>query len=363
MTNTIELILGNKIYSGWKTLDVTRSLEDMSGQFSLGITVRNTDSPLVLTPGHACQLEINGQRVVTGYVDAVAVGINADERTITLSGRDKTGDLVDCAAIHGKGQWRNVSLETIANDLCQPFGVTVRWQVKDTAAAAVFRQWQIEPGETVFDNLSRAARHRGVIVTSNAAGELVFTTAGSQSVATLVLGNAPHASVKIKTLDTSLSWQERFSLYRVKGAAAAGGRWGETQTPVQSTAIYMDARDPAITRYRPTIFLADDNMTKAKGTARAAWEQKRAMAHATTATVGIRGWFKPNGQLWQPNEMVQLQAPQAGFPNDPLLIVAVNYLLDNDNGTITRLELMPRDGFTEPADPEKKVQQDVRWKP
>ncbi|CAM3283071.1 putative tail protein [Xenorhabdus nematophila F1] len=362
MANTIELILGNKIYSGWKTLDVTRSLEEMSGQFSLGITVKNTDSPLVLKPGHACQLAINGQQVVTGYVDAVDVGINADERTITLSGRDKTGDLVDCAAIHGKGQWRNVSLAAIAKDLCQPFGVTVRWLVKDAAAATAFRQWQIEPGETVFDNLSRAARHRGVIMTSNAAGELVFTTAGNQSVAILVLGNVQHAGIKIKTLDTSLSWQERFSLYRVKGASAAGGRWGETQTPVQSTAIYMDARDPAITRYRPTIFLADDNMTKARGTARAAWEQKRAMAHATHATVGITGWFKPSGQLWQPNEMVRLQAIQAGFSDEPLLIVAVNYLLDSDNGTITRLELMPREGFTEPADPEKKVQ-DVRWKP
>ncbi|CBJ81767.1 putative tail protein [Xenorhabdus bovienii str. Jollieti] len=362
MANTIELILGNNIYSGWKTLNVTRSLEEMSGQFSLGITVRNNDSPLVLKPGHACQLAINGQRVVTGYIDAVEVGINADERTITLSGRDKTGDLVDCAAIHGRGQWRNVSLETIAKDLCKPFGVTVRWQVKDAAAATVFRQWQIEPGETVFDNLSRAARHRGAIVTSNAAGELVFATAGSQSVATLVLGNAPPTGVKIKTLDTALSWQERFSLYRVKGASAAGGRWGETQTPVQSTAIYMDARDPAITRYRPTLFLADDNMTKAKGTARAAWEQKRAMAHSTTASVGIRGWFKPGGQLWQINDMVRLQAPQAGFPDEPLLIVSVNYLLDNDNGTITRLELMPRDGFTEAAEPEQKVR-DIRWKP
>lgn len=33
-------------------------------------------------------------------------------------------------------------------------------------------------------------------------------------------------------------------------------------------------------------------------------------------------------------------------------------------GTLTRLELMPREGFTEPADPEKKVKNaDVRWKP
>ncbi|EMM7986892.1 TPA: phage baseplate assembly protein [Morganella morganii] len=364
MTDTVELTLGNQIYSGWKTLDATSSLEDMSGQFSLGITVKNNDSPLVMKPGAACQLSINGQPVVTGYVDAVDVSISADERTITLSGRDKTGDLVDCAAAHGKGQWRSVSLETIAKDLCRPFGVTVRWEVTDAAAAAVFRQWQIEPGETVFDNLSRAARHRGVIMTSNAAGELVFASAGSKKVATLVLGQSGKPGVKILDLDTSLSWLDRFSLYRVKGATAAGGKWGETQTAVQSTAVYMDARDPEITRYRPTMFIADDNMTKAKGTARAAWEQKRAMAHGIRATAGVRGWLKPDGQVWKKNEQVVLQAPQAGFPDETLLIVSVNYLLDSDSGTITRLELMPREGFTEPADPEKKVKSaDVRWKP
>ncbi|HEQ1857018.1 TPA: phage tail protein [Providencia alcalifaciens] len=367
MANSIELKLGNTIYSGWKKLDVTRSLEDMSGQFSLGITVKNDDSPLVLKPGRACQLAMNGQPVVTGYVDTVEVSISADERTITLSGRDKTGDLVDCAAIHGKGQWRNVNLEAIAKDLCQPFGVTVRWQVADSAAATVFRQWQIEPGETVFDNLSRAARHRGVLMTSNAAGELVFTSASTQTVATLILGKSERQGVKILSLDSTLSWQERFSVYRVKGASAAGGRWGETQTPVQSTAIYMDAKDPEITRYRPMIVIADDNMTKAKGTARAAWEQKRAMAHGIKANVTVHGWFQASGPLWQTNNLVVLSAVPAGFVDETLLIVSVNFLLDNDGGTVTRLELMPREGFTEPADPEKSEikgkHSDIRWKP
>ncbi len=363
MANTIELTLGNTTYSGWKKLDVTRSIEDMSGQFSLGITVKNDDSPLVLKPGSACLLSMNSQRVITGYVDSVEVSISGDERTITLSGRDKTGDLVDCAAVHGKGQWRNVSIETIAKDLCQPFGVTVRWQVQDATAATVFRQWQIEPGETVFDNLSRAARHRGVIITSNATGDLVFITAASQSVASLVLGKSTGIGIKILSLDTSLSWQERFSVYRVKGASAAGGQWGETQTATQSTAVYMDTKDPDITRYRPTIIIADDNMTNAKGTARAQWEQKRAMAHSIKATATVQDWVKPTGELWQTNEMVQLNATPAGFTDEALLIVSVNFTLDNEGGTVTRLELMPRDGFTEPADTKQKAQNsDVRWK-
>lgn len=236
MTHRIELYLGNRIYSGWKELSITRSLEEVAGQFTLGVTVNTGDSPLVLKAGTACKLEINGQRIITGYVDTVEIDVEGTSRTTTVTGRDKTGDLVDCAAIHGKGQWRNVSLATIAQDVCRPFGVSVIWQVQLPAAAAKFKVWQIEPGETVFDMLSRAARHRGVLITSNANGDLVFTTASKNRAGTLILGTdssdkkAP--GTRILSLKTHLSWAERFSLFRVKGGCSGGGLWGRRKQPV-----------------------------------------------------------------------------------------------------------------------------------
>ena len=358
MASIIELYLGNKIYSGWKELNVTRSIEEVSGQFSLGVTVNTADSPLVLKAGAECKLEIDGWRVITGYVDSIDTSVDDSTRTITITGRDKTGDLVDCAAIHGRGQWRNVTLEAIANDLCKPFGVAVRWAVEAPEASAKFKQWQIEPGETVFDNLSRAARHRGVLLTSNPEGDLVFITAGTKNADTLILGypddeeDGKPMGTKILSISTTLSWMDRFSVYCVKGDSSAGGLWGETQTASQSTSVSINVVDPEITRYRPTIILADDNFSKGKGNARGSWEQKRAMAHATTANVTVLGWFNRSDELWQPNQLVTLKAPAAGFDEQDLLIITVTLNLTSDGGTVSELELMPRDGFDEPAQPE-----------
>ncbi len=364
MTHKVELYLGNRIYSGWKELSITRSLEECAGQFTLGVTVNAGDSPLVLQAGAACKLEINRQRVITGYVDTVETYMDGKNRTITVTGRDKTGDLVDCAAIHGKGQWRNVTLEQMARDLCQPFGVAVIWQVQLAAAATKFKVWQIEPGETVFDSLSRAARHRGVLLTSNANGDLIFTTASKVRAGSLVLGDASadkSAGTPILAIKTHLSWMDRFSLYRVKGAAAAGGLWGETQTASQSTSVHVDVADPDITRYRPTIIIADDNFTKAKGNARGSWEQKRAMAHATTATVTVQDWFNQRGQLWSPNQLVTVKATAAGLSERDLLITTVTFNMTQDSGTVTELELMPREGFEEPAQPDAKFNDGI-WR-
>ncbi|MGE4799946.1 phage baseplate assembly protein [Yersinia hibernica] len=365
MTHRIELYLGNRIYSGWKELSITRSLEEIAGQFTLGVTVNSGDSPLVLKAGTACKLEINGQRIITGYVDTVEIDVEGTSRTTTVTGRDKTGDLVDCAAIHGKGQWRNVSLATIAQDVCQPFGVAVIWQVQLAAAAAKFKVWQIEPGETVFDMLSRAARHRGVLVTSNAQGDLMFTTASKSRAGTLILGtddsdkNAP--GTRILSLKTHLSWAERFSLFRVKGGCSGGGLWGETQTASQATSVHVDVVDPDITRYRPTIIIADDNFTKAKGNARGSWEQKRSMAHATTASATVQDWFNQQGQLWSPNQLVTVKATAAGLSERDLLITTVTFNLTQDGGTVAELELMPREGFEEPAQPDAKFNDGI-WR-
>lgn len=343
----LNLFLGTQIFSGWKSINVTRSIEHVAGQFTLGVTVARGDDPALLTPGPACQLEIDGQRIITGYVDAVERVIDATTHTITLTGRDKTGDLVDCAAMYKGGQWRSATLEKIANDLCAPFGVGVIWEAEGKDAAAPFKVWQIEPSETVFENLARAARHRGIIITSNPDGDLVFTKAGAQSIAVLSLGK------EIQRLQTTQSWAERFSLYRIQGDNAAGGLWGETQTAAQTSGIKKDTADGEITRYRPTIILSDDNLTAKTGAARGDWERRRAMAHGQPVTVTLTTWQTPGGDIWQPNRLVTINAPGESLNNAELLIVSVSLTLD-ESGEHAELQLMPRDGFDEPAQKESK---------
>ncbi|MFU2132092.1 phage baseplate assembly protein [Gallibacterium anatis] len=216
----IELYLNGLIFSGWKALSVTRSLEAMSGHFELGIAVRPEDDVSVLQVGASLVLKMNGQTVITGYLDDLTQNISGNNKDVRISGRDKTADLVDCSVIHTSYHFRNQTAKQIATALCQPFGISVVWQVKTPEANEMIAVWQVEPGETVFDTLTKLARHKGILVTSDVNGNLVFTEPTTQVKGELVLGQ------NILELETTDSWANRFSLYRVIGDAEQGGEKG-----------------------------------------------------------------------------------------------------------------------------------------
>ena len=124
---------------------------------------------------------------------------------------------------------------------------------------------------------------------------------------------------------------------------------------MSASGLKVEVTDSDITRYRPIVIIADDNMTGASGYQRAIWELKRNKAEAQKATVTVQGWQKPDGSLWLPNEIVMLTAPELGFERQARLIVEVNFTLDG-NGTRTLLTLMHRDAFDEPAESLDEIQ-------
>ncbi|HBN0668014.1 TPA: phage tail protein, partial [Escherichia coli] len=230
MSSRIELYIGGSIFSGWLTVSVRRSLEHLAGSFELGLMLPGERIPSALRTGQSLTLRINGQTVISGWLDQVSQRISATRHQISISGRDKTGDLVDCAAIHPGSQWRNRTLAQIAADLCAPFGIAVRWQVNDDTAARPFSSFTLENSETVADALTRAARHRGVLVTSNADGDLVFTQAGSQQTDRLVLGD------NLLDADYNTDWRGRYSEYRVRGHGRGGGKRGDSESAARLAA-------------------------------------------------------------------------------------------------------------------------------
>lgn len=216
----VELYLNEHIFSGWTKLSVTRSLESMSGQFEVGIALKKDADVSQIQPGAEIALEMNGQRVITGYLDSLKQTISGENKEISASGRDKTADLVDCAVIHQSYHFKNQTLQQIAETICKPFNIGVIWAVTEQGAGEKIAVWQVEPGETAFDTLSKAARHKGVLVTSDVQGNLVFTDPSDEVVGEFKLGD------NILELELNDDRANRFSLYRVIGDAEQGGSKG-----------------------------------------------------------------------------------------------------------------------------------------
>ncbi|EEN6704673.1 baseplate protein [Salmonella enterica subsp. enterica serovar Rubislaw] len=348
MMNNVELKVDGKIFSGWTSVTVNRSIETMAGYFDLGVNVQTSTDLSSLAPGKPFTLSIDGQTVITGYTDGRRRQMGADSMKITIAGRDKTADLIDCAAIYKGGQWKKRTLEQIARDLCQPYGVVVRWELTDAESAAPFTSFTLDHSETVYEALGRAARARGVLITSNAAGDLVFTRADESHSDRLVLGE------NLLSVDFDEDYRNRFSEYTVKGHGRSNGKVGDTVDARTIASQKGTATDSAITRYRPMIILADSKIDAQSATARALREQRRRLAKSVTFEAQLDGWTRSNGQIWMPNILAEIDASKFAIQTGPLLVSKVVLTLDDREGVKTTLTLAPRDGFLVPVEKDRK---------
>ncbi|EBU0774843.1 baseplate protein [Salmonella enterica] len=348
MSNTVTLRTDGRLFTGWTSVSVTRSIESVAGYFELGVNVPPGTDLSGLAPGKKFTLEIGGQIVCTGYIDSRRRQMTADSMKITVAGRDKTADLIDCAAVYSGGQWKNRTLEQIARDLCIPYGVTVRWELSDKESSAAFPGFTLDHSETVYEALVRASRARGVLMTSNAAGELVFSRAASTATDELVLGE------NLLTLDFEEDFRDRFSEYIVKGYARANGAEGDDIDAKSIVSRKGTATDSDVTRYRPMIIIADSKITAKDAQARALREQRRRLAKSITFEADIDGWTRKDGQLWMPNLLVTIDASKYAIKTTELLVSKVNLILNDQDGLKTRVSLSPREGFLVPVESDRK---------
>ncbi len=339
MRDEFALVIDSVRYSGWTALRVERGMDQLAGSFSFTLTARFGADHAVrpIRPGAKAGVSLAGETVISGYVDKAQPHYDADRHELTVSGRDATGDLVDCAAIHKSGHWTNMSLAQIAFDLISPFkaGLTVIANV-----GAPFKKWAIEAGETVFENLDRAARFRGVLLYSDGLGNLVIGEASSaRAPAELVLGR------NIESASGVSSELQRFSDYIVRAQQS-----GTNETyGAGAAALSAQAADATVLRYRPKVILAENESNAAGVKQRADWERTVRAARAQTVVYTVNGW-RANGKLWAPNTNTHVRDPFLGIDDDRF-ISRVAYTMDSE-GLRTELSVLPKAAYKALALPE-----------
>lgn len=331
----VSLKVGGLVFSGWKTLRAETGIEQASGAFELGVTDRwaGLAQPWQIRPGDACVLQINGQTVITGYTDAVRPSFDKQAHGIAVSGRDKTMDLIDCAAIYKTGQWKRAKLDRIARDIAEPFNITVV-VTHGVDVGAAFDSFNIEEGERAFEAIDRAARMRAVLVTTDGSGRLILTTASKDKTGTALV-----QGINVLQASLELSWKERFSEIIIKGQGKGNAdAYGDKVAHGKASIT-----EPAINRYRPLIVIAEQHGTSPTFAARAEWERNVRRGRGTRATVTVQGWTypahgMPNGEaVWQPNMLVEVDLAYLGLHQD-LLIAKCVFSLD-ESGSFTELHL------------------------
>jgi prophage tail gpP-like protein len=331
----VRLNVGGKIFSGWESVAVARSMETVSGAFQLEVSDVN---PWPIAPGDECTVTVAGEVVVTGYIDKVEVSISGSPtHTFNVSGRDKTADLVDCSAI-GVSEFKQQDVLQIAQKLAQPFGVKVSSQ---GSVGAKFPKFSVQPGDTAWATIERACRARGLLALADGKGGLILTEPSKTRGGTAI-AEGQNVLEATGTFDNS----DRFSKYLVKAQSAGTDEFnGEAAATVKA-----EATDEGVKRYRPLLTVAESSSTVEAAKKRAGWEATVRAARAGKLSVKVQGWNKGTGGLWAINELVAVSMPSMRISGD-MLVAGVQFEISLTGGTVTTLELVRPDAYAvEPDD-------------
>ena len=326
-TPDVRLEIGSEQYGGWKRISIRRSLSRISGTFDLNVTERwpGQDVPRPIQPGAACRVLVDGIPVITGYVDDVRISCTASDHSVTVRGRDKTGDLVDCCP--PSMQLAGANLAVIARNLCSPFGI----EIVDKAGVSNVPGFKINPGDTIFETLDQLARAQGVFMTTDGEGRLVFARASKEKAGTVLeLGK------NVLESKGSFSMADRYSEITVLGQTAASDTWDGAKASQQKTVV----KDAGVPRYRPLVLIADQEWQGANN--RAQWEINTRYGKGNVATYTVYGW-KDREKVWSPNILVDIRDAALGL-EDSWLVGDVNLTLDNQ-GYRAELTLSPAEAF------------------
>lgn len=340
MGDKVTLKINSNVYEGWRAFSISKSIETIASSFRLSVTDNWGEKPWPLTPGDACEVYIDDEQLVSGYIDAVDNALSSDELTIQVSGRDKTADLVDCS-VDGQGsQFTGLKFEKLCSILCKPFGITVESEVN---TGAVIPSVVVGVGDTIFETLDKRARQKGLLLVVGKNGVLKITTPGKTYAASALL-----QGINVLTCNVGLDTKDRFSTYKVK----AQNGFEENGTGGFET--LGRATDANIARYRPLVINGESAMSSADATKRAQYEAITRAARAQTVSISVVGFKQANGELWRENQLVLVDVPAVGIYRQELIISDIAYALD-DTGEITTFGLKRKDAFIPaPEVPEKE---------
>lgn len=331
----LTLVIGGRKLSGWLDMRVTRGVERCPSDFEIAMTelFPGQASALVVQPQDPCQVLLGGDPVITGYVDRFIPSFEAGVHTITVSGRSKSQDLVDCSAEWPNGQITGSSALEIVRKLALPYGITVNAQV-DTGA--VIPQFNLTLGETGYAIAERIARYRGLLIYDLADGSVTLAQAGNGKMAS---GAVQGKNVQSAT--ATYSADQRFSTYDAflqsmdtLGDLGQGGNLLATVT------------DTGMKRHRQRDIVAESGGGGVDvALQRANWECARRAGRSYKIDVHLDAWRDTAGKLWEPNFSIPLELPMLKLPPKTDWLISEVTFLKGRYGTGANIVTMPRGAF------------------
>lgn len=331
MTPTLQI--AGKEVTGWQSLEISHSLKEIAAQWTASLPLPATRLAALGDRAVIALRADSGKShtLLTGYIERLNVSAQSESATLTLSGRARTCDIVDCTCALQIN--RSESALTLAQKICQPHGIKVLdYSAGAKATGAIIGAY--DETQTGADALRALARACNLFIWCNESGSLVLSRPGAHPPlgATLTLGK------NILSLSDDARSDKRHHTYRVvaEGSSALNRAFAGHST---STATDASVRSNRVLVHKSESGSGAPLSAKAIKIRRAADGQE--------ITLSVAGWLTETGSVWRPNATISVSAPQLAAAHSAwsrprqLVIIAARYTLREAEGLRTELTLAP----------------------
>lgn len=340
MANTPKIVVNGRELAYWVSVTIDSSIDSLADTFSLRYNVHSQTppgdaNPLTFDGDETVVISLDGEVLLTGYIDSADTDASTEGEVVTLSGYSRTADLVASAVLKTKS-YKDQTIEAICKDLCKPFGIEVVVDGSATdAAKTVLTRFKVEWGDTIADALGRAVRYAGLLLFSSPDGGLLLSRTGSERVPTELRHGVNLEQVKV-TRDA----RDRFSVYYVASDGVSGL---DSDDADKDDGRVAQAADPGVNRYRPTVISTEQDVkAQAQRRTQAEWERNRRAGLSLHVSCVWTGWRHAGG-LWRRNQLVRFVYAKKGIDRD--MLVASVSLTREAAGSSVQLELAHPSSF------------------
>lgn len=343
---SVSLKTNNKIFSGWLTAEITRSLKAVSGHFAINYTDKwsGQKQSWQLKAGDFCSVELDGKTVITGMIDTVESDLAGESRNLSVTGRDKTGNLVDSGTLLQQKSFKGQSLKQMATTLASPFGISV--SSNSDAANASIKNITYQYNETIWEMINRVAMYQGVLAYPDSNGGIIFSDVASDFSTVDCLFEEKN----ILEINAQTDSSQKFQKYIVVS------HQGSPDSRV--TTVRAQATDNSVSLPRAKIVITSKKTDNNGAQARANWEMSMHTAKSFHANITVLGWKNSKGKLWAINTMIFVDAPSCGISGN-FLIEETKFMLEENRGMLTQLTIVLRDAYK--PQPDRKESEEVEF--
>lgn len=337
-----ELILNinNVRYRGFEDVQIVQSMNQMCSAFAVGANnfFQGGTSVNDIKMGDSIQIEIDGQLILTGYIDRMPIKYGQNFDRMDMYGRSKTCDLIDCSFDTTPNEWKNQTVENIIKNLCNPFDITVSTDtIVNTQANKKVETFKATEGAFISEDIIRLCRDYNIVPICDELGNLRLTKSDTENLAS----NAIIVGINAQAGYLDQSNINRYSSYKVKGQ----GYGTDEKSLTDFIEPVGEFSDSVIDRERPLVIFSENNTNIDMCRNRAKWEARIRAGLSRKIQYEIQGWTQTDGSVWELNSIVTVDDYITGI-QDAMLINDIIFEYDEEtSGEITKITVVDKNTY------------------